>query len=78
MPALAEVRADAGVPSQVRLDGTGRWRRIVHVDEVWRIDDGWWRPQPIARTYFRLALEDGRLVTAYRDDVEGTWWTQRY
>jgi hypothetical protein len=76
VPAPIEVRGEGGVPGRVRLGG--RWRGVAHVDEVWRIDDGWWRPDPVARTYFRLALEDGRVVTVYRDDAEGTWWAQRY
>ncbi|HET7876848.1 MAG TPA: hypothetical protein VFN71_15100 [Methylomirabilota bacterium] len=55
-----------------------RWRRVDRVEDVWRIDDGWWRPSPVARTYFRVAVEDGRVLTVYRDDLQGTWWGQRY
>jgi hypothetical protein len=55
-----------------------RWRRVEQVQEVWRVDDGWWRPSPVARTYFRVALEDGQVLTVYHDDLVGGWWTQRY
>ncbi|HKF76871.1 MAG TPA: hypothetical protein VKF59_12065 [Candidatus Dormibacteraeota bacterium] len=48
------------------------------VEDVWRVDDGWWRPSPVARTYFRVLLEGGLVLTLYRDDLEGTWWAQRY
>lgn len=54
-----------GAPSAVEL--RGRWRRVARVEEVWRVEDGWWRPNPVSRTYFRLALEDGRAVTLFRE-----------
>ena len=46
--------------------------------ETWRIDDGWWRQRPVSRLYYRLALEDGRTVTVYRDLVSGGCWRQSY
>jgi hypothetical protein len=42
------------------------------------VEDGWWRPRPVHRTYFRLALEDGQLLTVYLDHADGRWWQQRY
>lgn len=75
-PAPVRLRAEDGVPQAVLQ--RARWRRVDHVDDVWRIDDGWWRPSPIARTYFRVALENGHVLILYRDDLAGTWWSQRY
>lgn len=77
VPTAAEVRVEpGGAPREIRL--RGRWRRVAHIDDAWRVDDGWWRPDPVARTYYHLALEDGRPVTVYRDHVEKTWSIQRY
>jgi hypothetical protein len=56
----------------------GAWHGVARVEEVWRVDDGWWRPSAVQRTYFRLALDDGRPLTVYRDQAEGGWWLQRY
>ena len=64
------------MPTAVR-QRTG-WRRVDSVAEVWRVDDGWWRSSRVRRTYFRLALQGGDVVTLYRDDDQGTWWWQRY
>lgn len=75
-PAPAEVQEEAGVPRALSL--RGRWRRVQRVEEVWRVDDGWWRPRPVRRTYFRVALEEGQLVTLFLDQEEGGWWSQRY
>ena len=77
VPQPVQVRAsDAGAPREVLVRGS--WRRCARVEEVWRIEEGWWRPKPVRRTYFRLALEDGPLLTVYLDDNEGGWWSQRY
>lgn len=75
-PMPVRLRVEAGVPTVV-LQRAG-WRRVDLVEDVWRVDDGWWRPSQVARTYFRLALESGHLITLYRDDIEGTWWAQSY
>lgn len=76
-PQRTEVSVDdGGVPSEVLLKGS--WRRCARVEEVWRVEDGWWRPQPVRRTYFRLELEEGRLLTVYLDHLEASWWQQRY
>ena len=42
------------------------------------MEDGWWRPRPIRRTYFRLALEESLVLTLYIDHLDGRWWTQKY
>ena len=75
-PAALRVRADAGIPRAVLW--RSQWRSVENVDEVWRVDDGWWRPSPTARTYFRLAVGGGHVVTLYRDEIGGGWWEQRY
>lgn len=55
----------------------GRRCPVAGVLERWRVDEGWWREVPVSRDHFRLVLDDGRVVTVYRDEHEGTWWTQR-
>ena len=76
-PQPTEVRtADSGVPAEVLFKGS--WRRCARVEEVWRVEDGWWRPNPVKRTYFRLALEDDLLLTVYMDHIAAGWWIQRY
>lgn len=75
-PAPIELRAERGVPTVVRRNA--RWRPVERVEDVWRIDDGWWRAAPVSRTYFRLALDGGDVVTLYHDHVGDGWWAQRY
>jgi hypothetical protein len=67
---------EAGEPQAVVL---GRERlAVAAVQDRWRIDDEWWRERPVSRLYFSLLLEDGRVMTVYRDLVSGRWWMQSY
>ena len=75
-PAPVQVQTGGGLPRALLRHR--RWQRVDRIEDAWRVDDGWWRPQPVSRTYFRVALAEGHVVTLYRDDVDGTWWTQRY
>jgi len=75
VPGLRGPNAVPGLrgPNAVR----GRWRDVAGVDEVWRIDDEWWRPRPVSRRYVRCSLDDGTCLTLYEDLLDGTWWRQR-
>jgi hypothetical protein len=53
-----------------------RWRRVVSIDEVWSIDEEWWREKPIVRMYYRVILEDDRPITVFRDMLDGAWYRQ--
>ena len=67
---------DQGHPIAVWLSGR---RHIVEtVLESWRIDDEWWRERLVSRVYYSLLLEDGRVVTVYRDLVRTAWFSQSY
>ena len=51
--------------------------RVTSIADEWEITDEWWRPEPIARRYYRVATEDGTTVTIFRDMVTGAWYQQR-
>ena len=51
-------------------------RKVRQILEIWQVDDEWWR-NPISRRYARLALDDGRIVTVYRDLLSRRWYLQR-
>lgn len=89
LPRPARVRVDEhGLPAAVAVQRAPRgavaaaFRAVVQVDEAWRIAEEWWRPSPsgdgMARTYYRVILDDGRAVTLYRDDEDEQWYEQSY
>lgn len=56
----------------------GRRARFERVDDVWCVEDEWWRERPISRRYYRLALAGGRVLTLYHDRGGGAWYAQAY
>ena len=74
-------------PIQVETDESGEPQAVVlgrerlavaAVQDRWRIDDEWWRQWPVSRMYFRLLLEDGRVVTVYHGLLVDQWLQQDY
>ena len=67
-------------PSRRQPNGRGQSQphQVETIDEVWRIVDEWWRVNPIARTYYRVNLDDGRPLTLFHDEIADTWFEQRY
>ena len=60
-PRPLDVETDAnGVPAGLYL--SGHLCVVESVLEKWRIDDEWWREQPVSRVYWRLFLENGCAV----------------
>ena len=62
-----------GEPAAVLLGD--RWQGIDRIDDRWCFDL-WWMPQPLTRTYYRVAREDGGEVTLFRDQRENRWFRQ--
>jgi hypothetical protein len=59
----------------------GRLCTVAHVEEVWRVGEAWWRRDELARTYVRVCLDDGRVLTLFHDDEEAPgdgWYEQHY
>jgi len=75
-PKPIKVKADTnGYPTSVY---PGRWLKVDCVEEVWRIDDEWWREVPVSRLYFRLLVSNGRKITVFHDLVANRWCWQEY
>ncbi len=64
-----------GEPKGVVWKGT--YRKVMAINDTWRIDDEWWRDE-IARRYYVVELEGGRTLTLYRDLVADAWYAQPY
>ena len=79
-PQPAHVEARAGWPAAVWERGL--WLPVDRVEDVWRIDDEWWREVSVARTYFDVLLEGGKRLTLFfdrapGDRATGRWYRQR-
>jgi hypothetical protein len=75
LPIPVDVRESAKqLPVAVRIKG--RWRRVVSIDDVCNVDEEWCRERPIVRIYYRVRMEDGGLITLFRDMLIGAWYRQ--
>src|SRR5688500_5981764 len=57
----------------------GRRRLMVaSVRDHWRVDDRWWTESPVERSYYELELENGEVLTLFRDArAPQEWYEQR-
>ena len=74
--ALQVEAGDDGTPARMRLGGA--WQDVTLLRRPWRIDQHWWRGQPVRRDYFRVAAGEGPPLTVYRDAITGEWARQEY
>lgn len=75
-PRPIKVLVDQGSPAAI-VTRQGERLPVAQIQEVWRIDDEWWR-EPLQRLYYRLLLQNGKLCTVYHDTVDDAWFEQRY
>ncbi len=61
-------------PVALRLHG--RWFEVESVEDIWRIDDEWWRDRAVSRMYYRCAVDSGMSVTVFHDLIDGKWYRQ--
>ena len=75
-PESLRVEEDAsGLPLAVRLK---RRYRITAIKDKWRIDDEWWRKEPVVRRYYNVLLGSGQRLVFYKDLITGNWYEQEY
>ncbi len=74
MPSPVTVEEDAsGLPKAV----AARRRQVVTaIEDQWRIDDEWWRKEPIGRRYYSVRLASGQKLVLFKDIVNGGWYSQ--
>jgi hypothetical protein len=72
---LVVVEDAKGLPEAVRMP---RKQIIKTIENIWRIDDEWWRSEPISRLYYSLTLSSGQRLVIYKDLVLNSWYRQTY
>ena len=73
---IAVQAGESGQPLAVRRpDWTGT-RRVLNVEDCWRIDDEWWTASPVSRIYYELEVEGGVRIALFQDIIAGHWFEQ--
>jgi hypothetical protein len=65
---LLQVRSTAA-DARARIDG-----RVRVAAGPWRMEEGWWSDEPVARDYWDVELVGGGLYRIYRERESGEWW----
>lgn len=60
------------------LVSDGAWVKITEVEDLWKVNDEWWRgpEEEIARLYYTLRLDNGQQLTVYLDLIANNWYRQ--
>jgi hypothetical protein len=75
-PEPVRVEEDAlGLPTAVREK---RRQPVEGIDDCWRLDDEWWRPESVSRLYYAVRLASGEKLVIYKDLTSGGWCRQPY
>ncbi len=80
-PQPLRVEAPDGWPVAVHVPRTARHQTssaVTSVEDIWRVEEEWWRDAPIARTYFEVLLDTGRRMTLFFDHASTSWYWQRH
>lgn len=76
VPVPLQVEEDAGgLPSAVTMK---RRCKVSAIEDRWRIDDEWWRSEPVIRLYYTVLLAGGQRLIIYKDLISGNWYRQGY
>jgi len=73
-PLIVEENA-VGLPTTVTLK---RRQPIITIEDYWRIDDEWWRSEPVSRMYYAVMLDSGRKLVLCKDLINKRWFQQSY
>jgi len=75
-PEALQIEEDAdGRPAAVKLKSR---QAVMTIEDKWRIDDEWWRAEPVSRLYYNVLLSSGQRLVLYKDLVNGGWYQQEY
>jgi hypothetical protein len=55
-----------------------RRQDVIDIGDRWRIDDEWWRSDPISRLYYEITLDSGQQMVLFKDMINGGWFRQAY
>ena len=57
---------------------TAQRQIVVTIEDGWRIDDEWWRREPVSRLYYQVQLASGQRLVLYKNLANDCWYRQSY
>ena len=50
---------------------------VTAINDLWQVDDEWWRERPISRRYYQITTQNNRRLTIFRDQLNAQWYWQK-
>ena len=50
---------------------------VTAINDLWQVDDEWWRERPISRRYYQITTQNDRRITIFRDQLNAQWYWQK-
>jgi hypothetical protein len=76
LPESLQVEESAsGEPAAVRMP---QRLAVTSIEDRWRIDEEWWRSEPISRLYYAILFKSGQRLVIFQDLDNGMWYKQGY
>ena len=50
---------------------------VTAINDLWQVDDEWWRERPISRRYYQITTQNERRLTIFRDQLNAQWYWQK-
>ncbi|MDA1129354.1 MAG: hypothetical protein O2913_11745 [Chloroflexi bacterium] len=50
---------------------------IASINDLWQVDDEWWRERPISRRYYQITTQTDRRLTIFQDQTNAQWYLQK-
>lgn len=74
-PVAVTLDPHSGKPAQICA--RGRCHEVERVQDIWQVDEEWWR-EPISRRYLQVLLQGGALRVIFQDRRTNSWFQQAY
>jgi hypothetical protein len=55
-----------------------RKQAVITIEDRWRVDDEWWRSEPLSRLYYTVILASGQRLVLFKNLVDNNWYRQSY
>jgi len=76
-PTISNRSAGFRWPTQESRSPTLAALAVTSINDIWQVDDEWWRERPISRRYYQITTQSDSRLTVFQDDLNGNWYWQK-
>ena len=65
------------IAQQQLTDSKNVAQKLTAINDLWQVNDEWWREHPVSRRYYQITTQSDRRLTIFKDDLNGNWYCQK-